>query len=228
VEAESSVQAGWAEDEDAPAIAPTAHAGRPTNIPRTMFHTGAAAVAITCVLLLPSRAWLIAIPGTFAVYAWSMETARRLSPRVNDALMRFYAPIAHPMERHRVNSATWFGTALVILALFATRPAMMAGAAVLGVADPIAGIVGRRWGRHRLRNGRSLEGAAAFFAAGTLAAALALGAVGEGSVGATVALAAACALGGALTELLSSRLDDNLTIPLVVGSLATLATPLLG
>lgn len=204
-----------------------AHA-RPTNIARTAFHAGAAAVAITAVLTLPSRGWLIAIPAAFAVYAWSMETARRLSPRINDTLMRFYAPIAHPLERHRVNSATWFGTALLILALFATKPAMIAGCAILGVADPIAGMIGRRWGRHRLRNGRSLEGALAFFVAGTIAAALALGILAGGHVGLVLGLAAVCAFAGALTELFSARLDDNLTIPLVVGTIATLATPLLG
>jgi dolichol kinase len=204
---------------------------RPTNVLRTLVHVGAAAVAITAVLLLPSRGWLVAIPGAFAVYAWSMEAARRVSPRFNDALMRFYGPIAHPQERHRVNSATWFGTALVLLALFASRPAMMAGCAILGVADPIAGIVGRRWGRHRLRNGRSLEGAVAFFVAGTVVAALAMvaggaaGVAGAGGFGAVVAIAAACSFAGALTELFSVRLDDNLTIPLVVGAVATLLTP---
>lgn len=228
MEAESVVQGTWAQEQDHSPALRAAHAPRPTNIARTAFHAGSAAVAITAVLALPSRGWLVAIPAAFAVYAWSMEAARRVSPRVNDALMRFYAPIAHPQERHHVNSATWFATALVILALFATRPAMMAGCAILGVADPIAGIVGRRLGRHRLRNGRSLEGALGFFVAGTVAAALALGVASAANPEPVLAVAAGCALVGALTELLSFRLDDNLTIPLVVGGIATLATPLLG
>ena len=195
---------------------------RPTNIPRTVFHVGAAAVAITAVLVLPSRAWLVAIPGAFAVYAWSMEGARRVSPRVNEALMRLYARIAHPQERHRVNSATWFATALVILAVTATRPAMLAAAAILGVADPIAGIVGRRWGKRRFQNGRSLEGAAAFFLAGTIAASIALGVLTAANPTAVVALAASCAFAAAFTELALSRLDDNLMIPLVAGAVASL------
>ena len=226
MQAQSPLSGTWAQ-EGSQAIQPV-HAARPTNIPRTVFHATSASVAITAVALLPSRAWLVAIPGAFAVYAWSMEAARRLSPRINDRLMRFYSRIAHPQERFRVNSATWFGTALVLLALFATRSAMMAGCAILGFADPIAGIVGRRWGRHRFRNGRSLEGSLGFFVAGTVAAAFTLGAMGTGSPGVVLALAAMCALAGALAELLSTRLDDNLTIPLVVGGVATLATPLLG
>ena len=221
----------WTEQRRVSPLAP-----RPTNVLRTVFHAGSAGVAITAIVTLPSRRWLVAIPAAFAVYAWSMEAARRVSPRLNDRLMRFYGAVAHPQERHHVNSATWFGTALVVLALFATRPAMMAGCAILGVADPVAGIVGRRWGRRRLGNGRSLEGALAFFVVGSIAAAIALGAGGAmaGGAGGDAGLAplfvvaCACGLAGALTELFSTRLDDNLTIPLVVGALATSAAPLLG
>jgi dolichol kinase len=210
--------------------AQVAPAVRPTNYARSLFHLAAAAVALTAVALLPSRAWLIACPAAFAVYAWSMEIGRRVSPRLNDRLMRFYGPIAHPHERYRVNSATWYATALVALACFASRPAMIAAVVVLGVADPLAAIVGRRFGRHMLRSGRSLEGTLAFFASGTIAAAIALGIVAPAPVAMTIALAVAGALAGAIAELLTTKLDDNLTIPLTVGAvvtaLATLMTSL--
>ena len=206
---------------------PNAPAVRPTNWARTLFHVSAAAVALTAVALLPSRGWLIAIPAAFAGHAWCLEIARRLSPRLNDRLMRFYRAIVHPQERTRVNSATWYGTALVILALFATVPAMMVAVVVLGVADPIAAIVGRRWGSHVLRAGRSLEGALAFFVSGSVAAGVVLAIAHPGAPGPLIALAAVAGLVGAVTELLSTRLDDNFTIPLAVGAIATLATPLL-
>ncbi len=200
---------------------------RPTNHPRAVFHLAAAGVALAAVAFLPSRAWLIACPATFAVYAWSMEIGRRFSPRLNDRLMRFYGAIAHPHERYRVNSATWYGTALVVLASFASRPAMIAAVVVLGVADPIAALVGRRFGRRVLRSGRSLEGALAFFASGTLAAALALAVLAPGPLGITVVLAAAAGLTGAITELVTVKLDDNLTIPLAVGTVVTALAPLI-
>jgi dolichol kinase len=169
---------------------------RPTNLPRSLFHFASAAVALTAVALLPSRGWLIAIPGTFAVYAWSMELGRRLFPQLNDRLMSFYGAIAHPHERYRVNSATWYGTALVLLALFATVPAMLAAIMVLGVS-------------------------------GTLAAAVVLAIAHVGSPLAIAVLAVLSGLAGAVAELYATRLDDNFTIPLAVGAIATLATPLL-
>lgn len=184
-------------------------------------------MALTAIALLPSRGWLIAIPGAFAVYAWSMEIARRSSPRLNDRLMRFYGAIVHPHERYRVNSATWYGTALVLLALFATVPAMVTAVVVLGVADPIAGFVGRRWGSRTLRAGRSLEGSLAFFVSGTVAAAVALAIAHVGSPAAIVVLAGLAGLAGAIAELFATHLDDNFTIPIAVGAVATLMMPLL-
>jgi dolichol kinase len=200
---------------------------RPTNYARSLFHVASAAVALTAVALLPSRGWLIAIPGAFALYAWSMEIARRLNPRLNDRLMRFYGAIVHPHERYRVNSATWYGTALVLLALFATVPAMVTAVVVLGVADPIAGFVGRRWGSRTLRAGRSLEGSLAFFVSGTVAAAVALAIAHVGSPAAIVVLAGLAGLAGAIAELFATHLDDNFTIPMAVGAVATLTMPLL-
>jgi dolichol kinase len=200
---------------------------RPTNYARSIFHLASAGVALTAVALLPSRAWLIAAPAAFAAYAWSMEIARRISPRLNDRLMRFYGAIVHPHERYRVNSATWYATALVVLASFASRPAMIAAVVVLGVADPVAALVGRRFGRHMLRSGRSLEGTLAFFVSGTLAASLALAVVAPAPIAITFRLAVAAGLSGAITELVTVKLDDNLTIPLAVGAVVTALAPLL-
>lgn len=219
---DSGMQVPWADERAAESA--RARSLRPTNYARNAFHMACAAVALTCAALIRPRGWLLLPPTAFAVYAWSMEGLRRLSPRVNERLMRFYGPIAHAHERHRVNSATWYGTALVLLVLFASRPGMMAGVAVLGVADPVAGFVGRNWGRRMLRAGRSLEGSLAFFVAGTAAAAVTLALLGMGPFGVVLGVAAVAALVGAVVEILSTRLDDNFTIPIAVAAIVTAAT----
>ena len=200
---------------------------RPTNYSRSIFHCGSAAVGLFSVAFIPSRAIILGIAVTFATYAWSMEIGRRFSPRMNAWLMRIYSRVSHPHERYKVNSATWFATALVLLALFSTRPATMAALAVLGVADPVAALVGRRWGKHMLRAGRSLEGTLGFLASGGIVAALALLLAG-GLVASQVAvLALLAAAAGALAELVATRVDDNLTIPVAVGAALTAAGALL-
>ena len=155
---------------DAVDAGPAPSAARPTNYARSFFHVMSGVVSLTLIRVLPGRAALAAASGAFVLFAWTCEFARRRSPAVNDRLMRFFGPVAHPQERYRVNSSTWYVTALLLLALLAPTSAAELGVVVLAIADPVAGLIGRRFGRTRLRAGRSLEGTLAFFTAGTLAA----------------------------------------------------------
>ncbi|MCP4869612.1 MAG: hypothetical protein GY898_12930 [Proteobacteria bacterium] len=191
---------------------------RPTNYRRNVLHVGSGFFALFVILAVPSPAWMIGIAGSFFVYAWTMEFSRRRWPSVNERIMKFYGPVAHPHERERINSATWYTTALIGLALTGSPVVCAVAVLVLGLGDPSAAIIGRRWGRTKLINGRSLEGSLAFIAAG---GSLALGALliffGELSFGQAALLSYGGATGGAIAELLSRRVDDNLTIPIATG-----------
>lgn len=196
---------------------------RPTNHARSLWHLGSGLAVLGLVQLLPDRAWLSALSGAFAATAWSLEIARRMSERLNDRLMRFFRLVAHPHERYRVNSSTWYMTALFVLALFGTRLSQSLAVVVLAVADPAAGFIGRRFGRTRLLENRSLEGTLAFFVVGALCAFAVLSVLGPASLSSRLFLAAVAGLAGAATELFSSRLDDNFTIPIAVAAAVTLA-----
>jgi dolichol kinase len=224
---QSALEAVWGARRTEPqASAEGPPVSRPANYARSLFHLASASVALATVALYRSHTGVAIIAVCFATYAWSMEIARRLYPPLNDRLMRFYGPVAHPHEHHRVNSATWYATALVLLAFFAARPATMASLAVLGVGDPMAALVGRRWGKHVLLAGRSLEGTLAFVVSGAAAAALALSLAGGLAVGPIALLAVVAGVVGAVAELFATVLDDNLTIPLSVGIALTLALSL--
>lgn len=187
---------------------------RPTNPARNVFHVAWATVAALILGLYPDRATLLWFITPIAAWAWTMEGLRRRIPRLNQALMAAFAPFAHPHEWHRVNSATWYASALLLLTLADVPTASMVALLVLGVGDPTAALIGRRFGRHALINGRTVEGTLAFFVAGTLVAWPAV--VGFAGVPwlAGLAMAAAGAFAGAIAELVSRRIDDNLSIPL--------------
>jgi dolichol kinase len=188
---------------------------RPTNYRRSLFHVSSALVALAVIELLPSS---LVLTGAiiWALFAWSCEVSRRVSPRVNTVLMRFFGPVAHEHESHRVNSATWYASALVLLAL-THNPALCAVAVmVLGVGDPMAALIGRRFGKTRLIHGRSLEGTLAFVASGALVsfAVLRLLHAASFSLGTAALMAVAAAVAGAIAELVSLRVDDNFSIPM--------------
>lgn len=201
---------------------------RPANYTRSVFHMGSAVLCLALVVTLPSDV-LPWVAGAFAVTGWTMETTRRFSPLANRILMALFRPIAHEQERNRINSATWYVTALLLLSLTGSALLAVIGVAVLGFADPIAGLIGRRWGRIRLVNGRSLEGTTAFFVVATASALGAMTLVEPVlSTGTTWLVATAAALSGALAELFSRRVDDNFSIPMAATAAAAAMLAILG
>lgn len=192
---------------------------RPTNYARNVMHVTSGVVAVGLLGWLREPSVLIPITAFFAVLGWSLETGRRFSPAINRFCMWIFGPVAHPHEAWRVNSATWYASALLLLAVLGIYDGAAVGLMALGLGDPSAAIVGRRFGRTRLVNGRSLEGTTAFVVAATLGALPALAWMRPDlAVGALLAVSVAGAVGGAVAELVSRRVDDNFSIP-VVGSI---------
>ncbi len=202
---------------------------RPTNYSRNLYHLANGVTALVFIELLLRPRGLVVMAALLAALAWTMELGRRRSRLLQRLLMALFKHVMHPHERLRVNSATWYATALLVLAL--SSPPMVCALAVtiLALADPAAAIVGRRWGRISLINGRSLEGSATFFAVGSVASFAVLSAF-HGGLGVGSALMVACGASAlaAVAELVSKRIDDNFTIPLSAAAGATLVLGLLG
>jgi dolichol kinase len=199
---------------------------RPTNYARSLFHVCSALVAVLTIALVPSPRWLVGAAGLFFGFAWSMEVARRIRPQINDRLMAFFGKVAHAHERHRVNSSTWYATALLALSLFCHPAVSAISVAVLGIGDPVAALIGRRFGRIRLVAGRSLEGSLAFVVSGSLAAFAVATVLLPGALPARVIAAVVAGVVGAIAEVFSTHLDDNLSIPLAVATAVTLTLSL--
>ena len=201
---------------------------RPMNRARMIMHVGMGTTATALTVLLPSRAWLIGLPLVVGVLAWTAEFLRVRSARVNELMMALFGRVAHDHERTRVNSSTWFVTGLLLVALAFPRPACAAAVMALAVGDTAASLVGRRWGRTRLRNGRSVEGTLAFALVAGVAATLVLRAGFPMAWTQAARLGAIAGVTGAVTELFSERLDDNFSIPVTVAAVLTAVLMLQG
>ena len=99
------------------------------------------------------------------------------------------------------------------------RRAILAAIVALAFADPIAAVVGSRFGQrrfHRFGHGRTLEGSAAFF----LVAGIGVGLVATGGGGEAYPwrMGIGCGLAGAAAEALTPSGWDNVTIPLAVAA----------
>ena len=199
---------------------------RPTNWMRSVFHVGSALLAILLVEYVLDPQTMMLVACLFAMLGWAMEASRHVSERSNEFMMWLFRPVAHPHERHRVNSATWYVSALAVLSVMGSEPVAVVGLAILGLADPAAAAVGRRWGRVCIANGRTLEGTLGFVVVG-FAAALGVLWVWHPEIAWPLSgvVAGGAAIAGALAELWVRRVDDNFAIPVASGAaaLATLA-----
>jgi len=218
----------------APASAPASALGpeRPQNLKRSAFHALWGLFAVYLAERYLSPLGLRLVSGGFTLIAWGLEALKRSGARGEALFDALFGAITHPHERRRINSATWYCSAVFATTLLFDPRAVTLSVLCLAVGDPAAGFVGRRWGRVRLVGRRTLEGTLAFTLSATLAALalLLLAPPGAGPTalpaGALGALWVAGAAGGAaaLAELLSGRwLDDNLTVPLAAAAAATLA-----
>lgn len=208
---------------------PATSTARPANVARNLLHFGSGITALLVLQLAPTRGWVIAMGTAFFALAWTLEYTRRQSGWWNDVLMRILGPFAHAHERTQVNSATWYSTALFVIALFGNFMAASVAVMVLGAADPVAAQVGQRWGKVRLTKNRTLEGSLAFFATGTFISLATLW-VCYPTMGADerALFSLVAGVAGALAELVSRRIDDNLSIPLATTAAVTAAALLVG
>ena len=225
----SGLESAQVETTEAIAIAPATTPARPSNPTRSLFHMTSAVVSLSFILVVFTPTQLPWVAGSIAASFWMLELLRHPFPRFNVLLMRLFRPIAHASEAHRVNSGTWYMTALTLLAITRSAWLCVVGVAVLGFADPAASFVGRRWGRVELLHGRTLEGGLAFVVAGTIAGTLALELINpRPELGLALLVAFIASVTGAVAEMLSRRLDDNLTIPLVSAGTAAAVLTVLG
>ncbi|MCB9672620.1 MAG: hypothetical protein H6734_24295 [Alphaproteobacteria bacterium] len=201
----------------------------PTNLKRSFVHLVSGLLVVACFELVFTQ-WTGFLTATaFVLWAWPLEAARRVSPTVNRWCMAFFGPIARDHERYRINSATWYGSALWVLSVSAYGPAGVLGLLALAVGDPLAGLVGRTYGSTRIWGGKSLEGTFAFAVASMAVGYLYLIAFHLDLAGSftLLGLAALAGVTGAVVELASTRLEDNFTIPVLTAWVCQVAILLL-
>ncbi|MCY3808342.1 MAG: hypothetical protein OXG58_02705 [Gemmatimonadetes bacterium] len=138
-----------------------------------------------------------------AAMAVALDVVRLRSAALNTVFYRWFRALASPREARRPVSSTWYLIGALATVAIAPPSWSVPAILVLAVADPVASVVGRLWGRRPLGKG-SWEGSAAFYAVSV--------AVLIPFFGLPVALAAGTF--AAAAEVAPTGIDDNLTVPL--------------
>lgn len=200
----------------APPGAPTA-TRRSLQLGRRLFHLANGVAMGTAYAVLFTHTQVVRIFGAIACLAYVADRVRIHYPELVDRLPGVNAAFFRAEERVRESAMIPYAIAILLTILTFPKPIALIAIYTLAIADPASAIVGIRFGRRRIAEGRTLEGSAAFFAA-TLAVSWAVLAAQTGAAArARLGAATAIALAATLFEMVPLRIDDNLTIPLLVG-----------
>jgi dolichol kinase len=200
------------------------------ELPRRLWHILGGLSLPVAGLLAPQDIFIPALVSiTIAILI--LDIVRLRSPRVNRRFMISFRPLLRKGEASKLNGSTYFLIAASIIFIFCDKSIAAIALAFVAVGDPVAGMVGEKWGKSRVssearkiseasrssRNlrfrgmkGKSWEGSSACFGAcfvvGVILAAVthvALWVIVIGAICATV------------IEFLSLPVNDNLSMPLV-------------
>lgn len=194
------------------------------HIARKIWHCGMGSLGITLFLLSNIEPiWWGQVLVLVALMAFAVEWLR-LNNRV---LNKYFCRLASPFMRDtEVAGPTGFafyalGVGLTLL-LFEKDVALLA-CCYLVFADPAASLVGVKFGKTKILNGRSLEGTMTFFIVALMINLCFFNMSMFLDVKNFVVFSVITAISAALAEVIchGKYLDDNLIVPVVAGALIT-------
>jgi glycerol-3-phosphate acyltransferase PlsY len=207
------------------------------ELPRRLWHIFAGLALSIAGLWAPQDIFLPALVA-ITIAALILDIVRLRSPRVNRRFMIIFRLLLREREVSTLNGSTYFLIAASIVFAFCDKSIAAIALAFVAVGDPVAGMVGERWGKFRVspdegnssdfakfprnlifrgKKGKSLEGSLACVVA-CLVVGVILAAVTHVALW-VVVVGVICAT---VIEALPLRVNDNLSIPLVAAGVMSL------
>lgn len=152
---------------------------------------------------LPSAAAATVLAGATLV-ALCVELARRTARPAAFWFQRTFGDLLKGREADRLTGATTLAIGFTLAAVVTPGVPALAGVLMAGIGDPVAALVGGRWGRVRYAGGKSLVGSGAF---GVVALGIGLG-LGLDPLGSVLAAGLVT-----LAEAPTLPFDDNVYLP---------------
>ena len=187
---------------------------------RRFVHILSGGIGATAYGLFFSHSQAIAITGAAASITYVLEQVRLRYPELSQKLDWLILRFIRSEERRRESAVIPYvmGALLTII----TFPKTIALIAVytLAFADPLAAIVGITCGKNRMMKGKTIEGSLTFFFVALLCTVSVLWVSTDVSRAEILGVSLVIAFLGTVFEMIPLKLDDNLTIPLVVGGIS--------
>ncbi len=151
-----------------------------------------------------------------AFVSLTVDILRIRSERLNKIIMIFMGPFMRESERDSISGLPFYALGVGLALTFYEEKIAILSVLFLTFADPISSLIGIKFGKTKILPNKSLEGSLAGFFVCFLATLVF--AVYHVDFNLNVLLfSILCGFVGSLSEFLSQKIDDNLTIPLISG-----------
>jgi dolichol kinase len=151
-----------------------------------------------------------------AILAFGLEFWRLRDERINKIVMIVMKPFMRESEKTSVSGMPFYALGVALSLFFFPAKIAILSVLFLIFADPIASLFGILYGRDKIFPNKSLQGTMAAFGVCYLVT-LIYGAIHTGSSMNLLVFSIVAGVIGALSELCSQFVDDNLCIPVVSG-----------
>lgn len=197
------------------------------HLGRKLYHLASGLVCVSLYAFVFTRTEALIILSVVGGIWIGLDLMRLKVPALNALSMRWFGKLMRREELKSVSANSFYILGLFVVVLVFPKPIAILSALYLAVGDPIAAIVGTRYGRHKLVGKKTVEGAlgnfvacfaVTFLVAATYFALPLLSSFGLAVVGGAIAV---------LVEMCPSPIDDNLTIPVGSGILLAAGLTLL-
>ena len=183
---------------------------------RRLVHFANGSAVATAYALLFTHQQVVHVFGTIACVVYILDRIRIHYPEALRGVPWVNSLFFRAEEQVKEAAMTPYVIAILLTLLTFPKPIALIAIYTLAIADPLSALVGITWGRRHLVPDKTVEGSLTFFAATFVIALVVLGWVTTLSAGVVTAAFVLGAVAAAF-EMLPLRIDDNLTIPLVVG-----------
>ncbi|MBA4311099.1 MAG: dolichol kinase [Chlorobiaceae bacterium] len=186
------------------------------EIVRKGIHLISLSIPITYYYLSKPAALAILIPMT--IIFLSVDLSRYYNRTMEEWYFKYFGFLLRKRENDKknktLNGATYVLISATLCVLIFPKIITITSFSILIISDIAAALVGRRFGKHKFI-AKSVEGSAAFFI--TALAVIAIAPKIEYQLGEYL-IGMIAAFIGTVTEALPAEIDDNLSIPIIVGA----------
>jgi dolichol kinase len=144
-----------------------------------------------------------------------IDFLRHRNPALNDWMVHAFKPIMRTNEIHKIAGTTYLLSGVCLIVAIFPRPVVALTLLFLAFADPIASLIGIKYGKDKVFGHKSIQGFMAAFVVCAVATAIYLN-YHNVMFDRVIVVSLLAGLIGALAELVPiGKIDDNFTLPVL-------------